>query len=453
MSLLIKALERAARNRNKSDTHEDTSASFTSSATRAIEAAPSHYTSDARVLPTLEPLSSRTATDDATPLPDDSAAAPRATRSAASMPNIDAGHQYTHAADTAPASRATLTTVGWFLQTYPLASVGGLAASLGVAFGAYVYFQIAEPVRVVATKPPLHTPAPPATNVTPDAVSPGMSPSTIIGASNTPQTISAAAILPTHGKAEPQREANAIRNLPSVGADEKSRDLKLPPQASAPVTHSESAVSIEPLRPRVAITVVSTTRQGRLNSELTGAYSALHAGDSEASHTLYRRVLQSDPLNIDALLGMAYLAAHSNRTEEEIKLYLRILELNPRHGAAQAALIGIMSKADPVLAETRMKQLIAKEPTAFLHFVLGNVYADQSLWSQAQSSYFQAHHLEPENPDYAYNLAIGLDHLRQSKVALNFYRRAERLAATHGRSHFNPARLRERITALAAQLE
>ncbi|HET7157903.1 MAG TPA: tetratricopeptide repeat protein, partial [Burkholderiales bacterium] len=201
------------------------------------------------------------------------------------------------------------------------------------------------------------------------------------------------------------------------------------------------------------IKVVSTTRQGRLNPELTHAYSALHAGDFEASHTLYRRVLQSDPLNIDALLGMAYIAAHNNRTEDEIKLYLRILELDPRHGAAQAALIGIMSKADPVIAETRVKQLLAKEPTAFLHFVLGNVYADQSLWSQAQSSYFQAHHLEPENPDYAYNLAIGLDHLRQSKVALNFYRRAEQLAATHGRSHFNPARLRERITALAAQLE
>ncbi|MES2564226.1 MAG: hypothetical protein V4637_16090, partial [Pseudomonadota bacterium] len=89
----------------------------------------------------------------------------------------------------------------------------------------------------------------------------------------------------------------------------------------------------------------------------------------------------------------------------------------------------------------------------FLHFVLGNVYADQSLWSQAQLSYFQAHHLEPENPDYTYNLAIGLDHLRQSKAALNFYRRTEQLAAIHGRTHFDPARVRERITALAAQLE
>ena len=42
--------------------------------------------------------------------------------------------------------------------------------------------------------------------------------------------------------------------------------------------------------------------------------------------------------------------------------------------------------------------------------MLGNLYADQSQWAPAQQAYFQAHHLEPDNPDYAYNLAVGLDH-------------------------------------------
>ena len=85
--------------------------------------------------------------------------------------------------------------------------------------------------------------------------------------------------------------------------------------------------------------------------------------------------------------------------------------------------------------------------------MLGNVYAEQSQWSQAQQSYFQAHHLEPGNPDYAYNLAVGLDHLRQAKLALNYYRRAAELTGTQGRGNFSLDHVRERISALAAQLE
>jgi tetratricopeptide (TPR) repeat protein len=150
---------------------------------------------------------------------------------------------------------------------------------------------------------------------------------------------------------------------------------------------------------------------------------------------------------------LAYIAAQENRSDDAMKLYLRILQVNPRHASAQGALIGLMGRADPLSSETRLKQLIAREPSAFLHFVLGNVYADQSLWAQAQQAYFQAHHLEPDNADYAYNLAVGLDHLRQNKVALGYYRRAEQLATAQGRSNFNLAQARERISILSSQLD
>ena len=35
---------------------------------------------------------------------------------------------------------------------------------------------------------------------------------------------------------------------------------------------------------------------------------------------------------------------------------------------------------------------------------------------------------EPSNPDFAYNLAVSLDHLRQPKQALEYYTRAVALA-------------------------
>ena len=190
-----------------------------------------------------------------------------------------------------------------------------------------------------------------------------------------------------------------------------------------------------------------------MNPALGEAYAALQSGNTETARTQYSRVLQSEPQNIDAMLGLAYIAAQENRSDDAMRFYTRILQLNPRQPQAQAALIGLVGRADPVASETRLKQLISREPSAFLHFILGNLYADQSLWAQAQQAYFQAHHLEPSNPDYAYNLAIGLDHLGQSKLALNFYRLADQLASSSGRANFSVAHARERIGALSSQLD
>ena len=153
-------------------------------------------------------------------------------------------------------------------------------------------------------------------------------------------------MMPIQTRAEPQREAGVIRTPPSSSADDQARNAEpLPFRASTPVTRSDGAISVQPLRTREAITVVATTRQPRMNPELTQAYSALQAGNLESANKLYVRVLQSDPHNVDALLGMAYIAARDNRPEEEITLYMRILQVYPRHGAAQAALISINSRA------------------------------------------------------------------------------------------------------------
>jgi tetratricopeptide (TPR) repeat protein len=116
-------------------------------------------------------------------------------------------------------------------------------------------------------------------------------------------------------------------------------------------------------------------------------------------------------------------------------------------------LIAAFGRGDPLSAETRLKQLIVRDPSAYLYFTLGNLYADQSLWAQAQQAYFQAHHLEPGNPDYAYNLAVGLEHLGQARLALGFYRRALVLASARGHANFSRAQAEDRIVRLGARVE
>ena len=79
-----------------------------------------------------------------------------------------------------------------------------------------------------------------------------------------------------------------------------------------------------------------------------------------------------------------------------------------------------------------------------MHFTLGNLYASQRHWQQAQAAYYEAHRLDPGSGDIAYNLAVSLDHLGQSRVAAGFYRRA--LEAARGRAaQFDPAAAARRI--------
>jgi len=190
-----------------------------------------------------------------------------------------------------------------------------------------------------------------------------------------------------------------------------------------------------------------------INPQLSEAYAALQAGRLDSATPLYAQLARADPKSIDALLGLAAIAMQEGRTEDASRHYQAILAIDPRHALAQSGLIALMGRADPLAAESQLRQLIAREPSPFLFFTLGNLYADQSLWAQAQQAYFQAHHLESHNPDYAYNLAVALEHVSQPRLAVGFYRRAVELATTRGHVNFDPARARERIAALASQPE
>ena len=104
---------------------------------------------------------------------------------------------------------------------------------------------------------------------------------------------------------------------------------------------------------------------------------------------------------------------------------------------------------DPLRGESQIKLLLREEPEApHLHFTLGNMYAEQDRWGEAQSAYFDAFRLDADNPDYAYNLAVSLDQLGKGGAAADYYRRALELAAQNGAA-FNQPSVRDRLLKLA----
>ena len=73
-----------------------------------------------------------------------------------------------------------------------------------------------------------------------------------------------------------------------------------------------------------------------------------------------------------------------------------------------------------------------------------NQYALQRRWPDAQLAYAKAVAMDPDNPDYAYNLAVSLEHMRQPQPALQQYRRALSLALRRTAS-FDPAAAEARV--------
>lgn len=161
---------------------------------------------------------------------------------------------------------------------------------------------------------------------------------------------------------------------------------------------------------------------------LDSAYQAFNSGDLGAAQQQYAAALAQDANNRDALLGAAHVAARQNQKDQAAAYYLRLLELSPNDADATAGLIGLR-QGDISLSEARLKTILVSNPEAGpVLFTLGNLYAQQGRWSDAQQSYFRAVGAAPDNPDYAYNLAIGLDRLNQTRLALGYYQRALALA-------------------------
>jgi Tfp pilus assembly protein PilF len=207
---------------------------------------------------------------------------------------------------------------------------------------------------------------------------------------------------------------------------EPERPLLTPqPRAAAPIARAPAQAEIN-----------ATRAAPQVHPKVGTAYAAYLAGDLAAARADYQDALREEPANRDALLGVAALDVRGGRFEAAEAGYLRLLYANPRDAHAQAALIALRTgRVDPLAAESRVKSMLADNPGAHvLNFTLGNQLAQQGRWAEAQQEYFRAFAAEPNNPDFAYNLAVSLDHLRQPKLALEYYRRALSLAKARGAS-------------------
>jgi len=259
----------------------------------------------------------------------------------------------------------------------------------------------------------------------------------------------AANLVPETIEEEPESDeiATTIGDTSAPNSSSPAQVAEIPASTGEP---AQSAASTQPTN------LISFRRQASVptvDPNLQRAYAAYQNGSLDEAEVLYRRVLASDPLQRDALLGLATIVGRSGRSAEALELYSRLLARNPRDPIARAGMMEIVPAGSPASQEADLRRLLAEYPNvAPLAYAQGNFLASNQRWSEAQQAYFRALQLAKAdaavggqvNPDYAFNLAVSLEHLNQRGPAQNYYREALEFATNHP-AGFDLAALRNRL--------
>lgn len=226
-----------------------------------------------------------------------------------------------------------------------------------------------------------------------------------------------------------QRGARALPAHPpgmaGGAAPAPARTPSTPNPAATPAP--ESAPSLEPTE--AAVTRSATTEHEALVHE---AWEALDAGRSEAALALYRRALAARPGLTAALLGEAAALTRLGQLAEAQQRYLAVLQSDPGNSIARGNLLRLRLDTDQPPGEDVIRELIAQRPSAFLYALLGHVSARSGRWDAARDAFQTAHHLQPAQAEHAFNLAVSLEHLGETRLALQHYRHA--LVSGEGRA-------------------
>ncbi len=258
-----------------------------------------------------------------------------------------------------------------------------------------------------------------------------------------------------------------------------------PPVASAPISLAPSRVTPPPLPPvppvppvpppralserellvrnlkssrtapeaPVSLKLSAKIETAVVSPQMTAAYAALLRGDYADAQKRYAELVQATPQNIDAHLGLAAAASRAGGSDNlalAARAYQRALAIDPRN---QTAIVGLLTAIEgapaDALANELKKQLALNPNSPALHFALGNTYAAERRWTEAQQAYFEAYRLDGSDADTLYNLAVSLDQLGQGRLALEYYEKAIAPNTSNG-GQFERAAVARRITELQA---
>ena len=250
--------------------------------------------------------------------------------------------------------------------------------------------------------------------------------------------------LPLDAPTESVASGADVTETEPAGPPEQTDLAAVEAPASAPPDDPAATLELEPGLIKISRSKAPDDRGLLIND----AYNAYKNGDYALAGEKYAEVTRNFPGNRDGLLGLGAIAMQQGDIARVQEIYMRLLKLDPTDRFVRAVLVNLDGQTDPVSRESALKIMIHDDPeNAFLHFSLGNIYAVQSRWAEAQQAFFDAYSNESANADYALNLAISLDRIGQVKTALDYYNTALQLADEQA-AQFDSAKILARIQTL-----
>lgn len=237
---------------------------------------------------------------------------------------------------------------------------------------------------------------------------------------------------------------NTIQNVSKTSVNSRTATQKTTSSPNKLNKADESKSTIQPLKTNENVLVfetsVSTVLQPKpdalktrirkskaLSSTqriLVEGYQHYQKRDWPAAKKSFNNVIEKEPSNLKAMLGLAASQNNLGERPKAIKTYQKVLKINPGNTYALGALAEIANSVSAPNKDwiQQLSELTFKYPnSAVLQNALGNAFAKKANWFKAQQNYFNAVAIKPTEPKYLMNLAVSLDHLGKLKSAEEYY--------------------------------
>lgn len=245
---------------------------------------------------------------------------------------------------------------------------------------------------------------------------------------------------PTTTKRNVPVQSQTTTSMAQVAVNTAPIEVRRTSQAYVVPTIASDSASIQISRNQPAPAV---------NPVLMSAYQAYSAGNYNEAQGLYKRVLQRDTRNVDAMLGLGAIAERQGRMNDAFGWYQKVLEVDPKNAVALSAYANYAQ--DDQSKALKLKSMLADNPNdANAYAGLGAHFAEQSRWAEAQQAYFDAFRLNP-SAENAFNLAISLDQMGKPALALPYYKQSLDLVTSTPSTTIDINALQARITAIQSQ--
>jgi predicted TPR repeat methyltransferase len=160
----------------------------------------------------------------------------------------------------------------------------------------------------------------------------------------------------------------------------------------------------------------------------------LHRGGLlDEAETLYRRILEALPDDLNALHFLGLLCHQQNRRAEAAELIERIIALDPQNADAHNNIGNVLEGLGKLSeAEACYRKAISLQPDhAPAHNNLGVVLMARKRAAEAVAVYRRAIELVPDSADFRYNLGNALRKSGEIEAAVDAYREAVTLKPDH----------------------